>query len=567
LLLMSHLAPHELLTMLLALALLLGVARLLGQIAMWLHQPAVLGEMLAGVLLGPTVLGYFSPQTFAALFPATGPNALALDVITNLSIVLYLLVAGLEVDLSTIWRQGLVALKVGAVSVIVPFAIGLAAAWGAPRLLGQTEGADPVIFTLFFGTAMAISALPVIIKTLFDLDMYRTDLGMIVVSAAVLNDLLGWTVFAVILGMMDAGGERFSPVVTIGLTLVFAGLVLTVGRWLNHKVLPYLQAYTASPSGVLGYAMTMAFLGAAFTEWIGIHAIFGSFLVGIAIGDSSHLRERTRFIIDQFISFIFAPVFFASIGLRVNFVDHFHLPLVASVFAIACIGKLIGATVGARWAGMPRRESWALGFAMNARGAMEIILGLLALQAGVIDNRLFVALVVTAIGTSALSGPVMLRILGHRKPRRLLEAFSPRLFLRDLSARTRREAIHELIVAACGTTKLEAESVEISAWERETTTATGIGNGVALPHARVPGLAEPLIAVGLSEAGIDFDAPDGEPAHAIFLILTPLEQPNAQLQIASELARKFRDRRMLDLIVRAANYTEFLAVMKSAAPA
>jgi mannitol/fructose-specific phosphotransferase system IIA component (Ntr-type) len=216
---------------------------------------------------------------------------------------------------------------------------------------------------------------------------------------------------------------------------------------------------------------------------------------------------------------------------------------------------------------MPRRESWALGFAMNARGAMEIILGLLALQAGVIDNQLFVALVVTAIGTSALSGPVMLRILRHRKPRRLLEAFSPRLFLPNLAAQSRREAIHELVIAACDSARIDADSVEVSAWERETTVATGIGNGVALPHARVTGLGEPLIAVGLSEAGIDFDAPDGEPAHAIFLILTPREEPNAQLQIASELARKFRDRRMLDLVVRAANYTEFLAVMKSAAPA
>lgn len=565
---MSHLAPHELLTMLLAFATLLGTARLLGQIAQWLHQPAVLGEMLAGVLLGPTVLGRFAPQVFAALFPATGPNALALDVITNLAIVLFLLVAGMEVDLSTIWRQGQVALKVGIASVIVPFAMGVSAAWAAPQLLGRIADADAVIFALFFGTAMAISALPVIIKTLFDLDMYRTDLGMVVVSAAVLNDLLGWTVFAVILGMLDEGrGERFSPSATIGLTLIFAGLVLTAGRWLNHKLLPYLQAYTPSPSGVLGYAMTMAFLGAALTEWIGIHAIFGSFLVGIAIGDSSHLRERTRFIIDQFVSFIFAPVFFASIGLRVNFVDHFHWPLVLTVFALACAGKLAGATLGARWSGMPARESWAVGFAMNARGAMEIILGLLALRANVIDQRLFVALVVTAIGTSAVSGPVMQWILGHRKPLRLLEAFSPKLFLRDLAAQSRREAIHELTVAACEGVKLDAGSIEIAAWEREKTAATGIGNGVALPHARVAGLTQPLIAVGLSEAGIDFDAPDGEPAHVIFLILTPRDQPNAQLQLASELARRFRDRRMLDLIVRANTYTEFLAVMKSAAPA
>lgn len=565
---MSHLAPHELLTLFLALGVLLGAARLLGQIAQWLHQPAILGEMLAGIVLGPTVLGHCAPRAFEALFPATGPNAVALDAITNLAIVLFLLVAGMEVDLSTIWRQGLVAFKVGLGSVIVPFGLGLTAAWTAPQLLGRTSDADPVIFALFFGTAMSISALPVIIKTLFDLDMYRTDLGMIVVSAAVLNDVLGWTVFAVILGMLEGPhSDRFSPAVTIGLTLVFAGLVLTVGRWLNHKLLPYLQAYTPSPSGVLGYAMTLALLGAALTEWIGIHAIFGSFLVGIAIGDSSHLRERTRFIIDQFVSFIFAPVFFASIGLKVNFVDHFHWPLVLTVLLIACAGKLIGALLGAKWSRIPPREAWALGFAMNARGAMEIILGLLALQARLIDDRLFVALIVTAIATSAVSGPAMQRILGHRRPRRLLQAFSPRLFLRDLPAQTRREAIHELTRVACEKAGLDVSAVEFAAWEREKTVATGIGNGVALPHARVAGLAEPLVAVGLSEAGIDFDSPDGEPAHAIFLILTPRDDRDAQLQIAAELARTFRDRRMLDLVLRSANYTEFLAVMKSAAPA
>ena len=199
---MAHLAPHELLVMFLALAVLLGAARLLGQVAQWMHQPAVLGELLAGVLLGPTVLGTFAPGAFTFLFPTEGPNALALDAIANLAIVLFLLVAGMEVDLSTVWRQGKVAVWVGSVGIFIPFALGMFAAWLGPQMLGREPGADPLIFALFFGTAMSISALPVIIKTLFDLDMYRSDVGMVIVSAAMFNDVLDWTVFAVILGML-----------------------------------------------------------------------------------------------------------------------------------------------------------------------------------------------------------------------------------------------------------------------------------------------------------------------------------------------------------------------------
>lgn len=164
-------------------------------------------------------------------------------------------------------------------------------------------------------------------------------------------------------------------------------------------------------AGVLSFALTLALLGAAFTEWIGIHAIFGSFIVGVAIGDSSHLHERTRETIGHFVSFIFAPVFFASIGLKLNFLIHFDFPLVVTVLTIACVCKLAGGTMGARWGGMPLREAWAVGFAMNSRGAMEIILGLLALEAGVIEQQLFVALVTMAIVTSMISGPAIRLIL------------------------------------------------------------------------------------------------------------------------------------------------------------
>jgi predicted permease len=147
----------------------------------------------------------------------------------------------------------------------------------------------------------------------------------------------------------------------------------------------------------------------------------------VAIGDSSHLRERSRVIIDKFISFIFAPVFFASVGLKVNFFAHFDFLLVLTILTIACVCKLIGGFIGARWGEMPHREAWAVGFAMNSRGAMEIILGIIALEAGIIQERLFVALIIMAMVTSMMSGPFMQMILRTGKERRIRNILSPML--------------------------------------------------------------------------------------------------------------------------------------------
>jgi mannitol/fructose-specific phosphotransferase system IIA component (Ntr-type) len=313
----------------------------------------------------------------------------------------------------------------------------------------------------------------------------------------------------------------------------------------------------------LSFALILALLGATVTEWIGIHAIFGAFLVGVAAGDSSHLRERTRVTIDQFVSFIFAPLFFASIGLKVNFLTHFDFSLVLTVLLIACVGKLSGGTLGARWGGMSSREAWAVGFAMNSRGAMEIILGTLALEAGIIRQSLFVALIIMAIVTSMMSGPVMRIILRPEKKRRLQDALSSKLFLRELPAFSRREAIHEMTAAACEAAGLDAQVVETAVWAREEALGTGVGNGVALPHARIDVLPKPLVVVGISDMGIDFDAPDDKLAQVIFLILTPANDPRAQLDIVSELARLFRDARMLERALRAKTFTDFLALLQA----
>lgn len=563
---MEGLTHNDLTVFFLAVALLLLAARVCGELAQRLGQPAVLGELLAGIMLGPTVLGAVLPDFTHTIFPTHGPVAVALDGVTTLAIVLFLLVAGMEVDLSVVWRQGRTALTVGVAGTVFPFGLALLAGLVSPVTFGMSPESQPVTFAVFFATVMSISALSVIAKTLLDLNLYRSDLGMIVIAAAVLNDLCGWIVFAIVLGMMDAGdAAAFSVGGTIALTLGFTVAVLTLGRWAIHRSLPWIQAHTTWPGGVIGVALTLTLLGAAFTQWIGVHGILGAFLVGVAVGDSSHVRERTRVIIGQFISLIFAPLFFASIGVTLDFARHFDLALCASVFSLACMGKVIGCALGARWTGMSSREAWAVGFGLNARGGMDIILGLLALRYGLVNERMFVALVVMAIGTSMISGPMMRTLLRLEKPFRLNELLDPKSFVRSLAARDRFAAIRELVGPLCASQGLDRDRVERAVFAREGIMATGIGHGVAVPHARIETLPRCVVAVGISDEGIDFDAPDNQPARLIFVILTPLSDDGAQVKILADIARRFSSTPAFLEAVAVRSFTEFLAILKTRA--
>lgn len=409
--------------MLLALGVLLTFARAFGEAARRLGQPAVVGEILAGVFLGPTVMGVLAPEWIGALFPRSGPNALALDGLTTVAIALYLLVAGMEVDLSAIWRRGKTALSVGVAGIAIPFALGFLFAWFAPGALSATPGVDRLVFALFIAVVLSITALPVIVRILIDLNLYRSELGMIIVAAAVFDDIAGWVVFAIILGMMGTTGtiggaplDGSGVVMTIVVILGFTAAMLTVGRWLIHRAMGWLLAHATSPGGVLGFSLSLGLLGAAFTESVGVHALFGAFLVGVAIGDSSHLKEQARSTMTQFIGFIFAPLFFAGIGLRVSFTAHFDLILVLVMLAVILAGKIPGCALGARLGGSSWREAWAIGSGMMAKGSMGIILGLLALEQRVINERLFVAIVITSLITSMISGPLMSRILRSSRP-------------------------------------------------------------------------------------------------------------------------------------------------------
>jgi Kef-type K+ transport system membrane component KefB len=402
---------------LLAVGLLLLTARILGELCVRLRQPAVIGEILAGVLLGPTMLGAMAPAASSLLFPASGASATMLASVVEVALILFLLVAGLEVNLASVWKQGRKVLAVASAGFAFPLAVGVAAALALPDLLQHEALGRPWISALIFGTALSITALPVVVRILQDLGLYRSPLGTVIVASAALDDVTGWIAFALLLAVVSGSGTAVLTIpVLVGKTVLFAALVLTLGRAIVHRALSLLAANTGAPAGPLGLLAALAILAAAASEWIGVHAIFGAFLVGVAASDAPHLRVDTREVLGQFTSSVLAPLFFASIGLRVNFLSNLNLAMLALVVALACLGKVAGCTVAGLLTGASRSEALAIGIGMNARGAMEIVLASLALGHGLIGEPLFVALVGMSLATSLMAGPLIGRVMEVHRP-------------------------------------------------------------------------------------------------------------------------------------------------------
>lgn len=559
----AFLSTGEMARFLLALGVMLGLARVLGEITRRYRQPAVLGEIVAGILLGPTVLGQISPTAVAWLFPASGPVGLATSGLVTLAATLLLFVVGMDVDLSTVLRQGRAALAVSVGGILLPFSLGIVLASVAHPWLGKGESAPVLPFALFVGIALSITALPVIAKILVDLNMAKTDLGMLILASAMMNDLVGWLGFALVLSLMHGGGVA-AVGGTVVVTMVFLVLMLTVGRWLFHWTVPVIQAHWSYPGGVLGVVLTVALLCAAFTEAVGIHSIFGAFVAGIAIGDSDRLRQRTRETIHQFIMNVFAPLFFVSIGLSINFVSRFNPLLVTALLAVAVSGKVLGCYLGAKWSGMAKRESWGVAFGMAAQGAVGIILGQLALNHGLITQELMVAIVFVALATSIIAGPAAQRLFRQPSPRELAQLLSERQLIWRMQAGDARHAIRELALRAAEVSRLPFDEIDQAVWAREQIMPTGVGEGVAVPHAALDGLAEPLIIIGLSHTGVDFDAPDGQPANIVCLLLSPRKNVTAQVEMLQMVSRAFAHAEVRALVLAAQNYTQFLAALKLA---
>ena len=413
---MSNLDHVEIVNLLLQLGIMILAARLFGELARRLHQPMVVGEIIAGVILGPSILGSISPELHTALFPLSGDNSVVLEGIVSVSVVLLLFIAGMEVELDLVWQQGRKALFTSLFSLIVPLALGFAVAYLIPGLFNlESDSGNLIVFALFIGTTLAITALPVIARVLMDLNIFKSRMGMVIIASAMIIDILGWIIFTIILGMMGEDSGSLSIGQIIAVTLIFTATMLTIGRSVINRILPWINRTMAWPGGLLSITMVFCFLAAAFTEFIGIHSIFGAFIIGVAVGDSEHMSERAKEIVHQFINNIFGPLFFVSIGLYVNFVTSFDLTIVVVLILLTLFGKLIGAYIGARLGRLSRLDSLAVGFGMNTHGTLEVILGTIALNNGLITEEIFVGIVTMVVVSILISAPLMKYCLGLKK--------------------------------------------------------------------------------------------------------------------------------------------------------
>jgi Kef-type K+ transport system membrane component KefB len=404
---------HDFALFLLQLSIVLSFVLALGGLFRRIGQAAVVGEICAGVILGPSGLGFVAPGIFNTIF-APGSTQI-LGSVAWLGSIFLLFAAGMEVDLDLLTKKRGVILNTSVFAIGVPFALGLVFGIFVP----DAHLVDPEkrwIFVLFAATAMSISAIPLVAKVLMDLDLLKLEVGQLIIGVAVVNDIVGWLFFATLLSLMTGGVVGGGSVVWIvALTLVFTAFCLTLGRRLVSQLFAGVRRLGVEREGLLGIALLIAFICAAFTQWIGIHAVFGAFLAGAMVGATGDIKDSLHWSLRDFVFYLFAPIFFASMGLRVNFIANFDAPLVLSMVAIACVGKAAGAASGGFVGGLTRRDALTVGFGLMPTGAMGLILAFLALENGLIKESIFVGLTAVAIVTSWLSGPLIQWARGNAK--------------------------------------------------------------------------------------------------------------------------------------------------------
>jgi len=544
---------------LITISLMLLTAKLLGEGFSRLKQPAIMGEITAGLILGPTVLGALFPEFFEWLFP-TGHVTIAIEGLVTLAVILLLLVSGLEVDLTVVFSRGKTAVYTGILGIIIPFSFGFAAAYIFAPFFTIHSSYPHLLFAVFLGTAMSISALPVIAKSLMDIGIFKSEIGFVIISAAMFDDIVGWLIFSLVLGKLGAGENPFGFGTTLLLTLLFAVTGVVFLRKLFNRVIPFLQTKISYPGGMLNFIFITGLLGAAFTEYIGIHAVFGAFIMGIAIGNSANLKEEIRDNINQFVTNLFAPLFFVSIGLRVNFGANFNIPLILLILILAFAGKVIGCSLGARLGGLSKEDSLAVGFGMNSRGAMEMILSLLALEAGLINEEIFVALVIMAVVTS-LTGAPMMKYYINKKKFTLKNILKPELVL-FTDEDNKENIIRMLVSSAAASYKLNGENILQEVMEKENNNSTGLANYLALPHGRIK-YNKPIVAVAVNSKGIDFNSLDSLPSRIVFLLLTPENKNELQLKLLADIAGRFRSKEKAERYLAASTPGEFIKLVTS----
>jgi Kef-type K+ transport system membrane component KefB len=405
---------HQMMVFVTLIALLLGTALALGALARRFGLPSVIGELCAGVLVGPSVVGHLTPELSSWLRLDQAAQLHLVDAVGYLGVLLLVGVTGIGVDVGLLRRRAGTTLWVSATALVIPLVCGVAVGFLLPlEIVGA--GADRVTFAAFVGVALCVSAVPVIAKTLLDLRLLHRDIGQLIIGSATVSDLVGWLLLSVVSAMATVGVRASNVLLPIALLAVALVVCLTVGRVLVGRLLR--AAVRTRDSGVvIATIVLLVFVFAAGTHALGLEAVLGALIGGVVIGSSKWLNREMLAPLRTFVTAVLAPLFFATAGLRMDLTALARPEVLGAaglVLVVAVAAKLAGAYLGARTARLGHWEAMALGAGLNARGAIEVIIAIVGLQLGVLSTEMYTVIVLVAIVTSLLAPPMLRRSVRH----------------------------------------------------------------------------------------------------------------------------------------------------------
>jgi Kef-type K+ transport system membrane component KefB len=389
----------------------LTIAGLFRRLFRYLHQPPVMGEMIAGIVLGPSVLGLIYPPALAFLFPASSLETLRQ--LSQIGVVLYMFIVGTELNVRYVKEKGSAAVMISHASIIVPFLLGASLSLFLYRELAAPETSFNA-FALFIGVAMSITAFPVLARILEDRKLSQTSLGSIALTCAAVDDVTAWCILALVIALVKSTGLA-SSAMTIGLTVVFAVAMIFIVR-------PQLARAIKAPDAevhrrrLIPIILAFVFACALLTETIGIHALFGAFLAGVVMPPATEFRIFLKDKLEAFGSYALLPLFFAFTGLRMQvglLNDWQGWLLCGLIILVAIAGKLGGSMLMSRWTGMTWSRSFSIGVLMNTRGLVELVVLNIGYDLGILPGRIFTMMVLMALVTTFMTGPLLSLVKNH----------------------------------------------------------------------------------------------------------------------------------------------------------
>jgi Kef-type K+ transport system membrane component KefB len=418
-------APLEtkIVAILIQLSVIILAARAAALIARKLGQPAVVGEILAGLVLGPSLLGrkhFFLHPCWQAVFHPSAPGLASLHdvstILSQLGLIFLLFLIGLEFDFKHLRTSRGASLLISITGVVLPFVLGVSLAYWMYPHLGMAPGSKPLGFALFMGTAMSITAIPILGRIMMEMNIARSRLGAITITAAAVDDACGWILLATVSVLVRSHFDLRGTLIMIAQTLAFAlGMSFIIRPWLCQ----WARSVIRNGNGSLGLnslaiLIAILFTSAIVTSKIGIFAIFGAFILGAMFSEEHAFRKAVNDRLRDFVTAFFLPIFFTYTGLQTD-IGEIHGSMMwlfaAAVSFLAVLGKFGGCSLAAKFSGFNNRESIIIGIMMNTRALMELIVINKGLELGVIPPSVFCMLVIMAVLTTIMTSPLMLRMI------------------------------------------------------------------------------------------------------------------------------------------------------------